>query len=132
VPIVRVLAIFVALLGAATLAHALVSSSRRRRRDHATARAMGLTSRQLTAAFGWQSATIATIAIALALPLGILIGAIAWRLSVRNLNVLDTFDIPPMATTSIAFATLIVAVLGAFIIAINARRAPIAASLRTE
>ena len=39
---------------------------------------------------------------------------------------------PPVTTIAIAVATLIGAVLGAFAIAINARRAPLAASLRTE
>src|SRR5204862_2086617 len=76
VPVVRVLAIFVALLGAATLAHALVTAAHRRRRDHATARAMGLAGRQLTASFGWHSATIALVAIVAGLPLGSLIGAV--------------------------------------------------------
>ena len=132
VPVVRVLAIFVALLGAATLAHALVTAAHRRRRDHATARAMGLTGRQLTASFGWHGATIALVAIVAGLPLGTLIGAVVWRLSSRNLGVLDTFAVPPVATSSTALATLIIAVLGAFTIAINARRAPLAASLRTE
>jgi hypothetical protein len=132
VPVIRVLAIFVALLGAATLAHALVTSSHRRRHDHATVRAMGLTGRQLMAAFGWHSATIALIAIVIAVPLGIATSAFAWRLSVRTLGVLDSFHIPPVTTIAIAVATLSVAVLGAFAIAINARRAPLAASLRTE
>ena len=132
VPIIRVLAIFLALLGAATLAHALVTGSHRRRRDHATARAIGLTGRQLTAAFGWHSATIALVAVVAGLPLGIVTGAIAWRLSTRNLGVLDMFAVPPVATSSIAVATFVVAVFGAFTIAINARRAPLVASLRTE
>ena len=132
VPIVRVLAVFVALLGAATLAHALVTAAQRRRRDHATARAMGLTGRQLTAAFGWHSATIALLAIVAGLPLGALVGAFAWRLTIRSLGVLSSFHIPPITTVAIAMATLITAVLGAFAIAINARRAPLVASLRTE
>jgi putative ABC transport system permease protein len=131
-PILRVLAIFLALLAAATLAHALVTTAHRRRRDHATARAMGLTGRQLTAAFGWHSGTIALLATLVALPLGIIIGAVAWRLSTRNLGVLDTFHVPPITTVFIAIATPTIAVLGAVAVAINARRAPLATSLSTE
>jgi hypothetical protein len=131
-PVLFVLALFVATLIAATMLHAIVSASHRRRRDHATARAMGLTGRQLTAAFGWHSETIALTAIVIALPLGVLIGAVAWRMSVRNLGVLDAFHVPAVTTLAIVIATLIVALLGAFAIAINARRAPLAASLRTE
>ncbi|MEO5838867.1 MAG: FtsX-like permease family protein [Acidimicrobiales bacterium] len=132
IPVVRVLAIFIALLGAATLTHTLLTASHRRRRDHGTARAMGLTGRQLTTAFGWHGGTIALVAIAAGLPLGALVGAIAWRLSVRNLGVLDSLHIAPVITVNIAATTAVVAVLGAFAIAINARRAPLAASLRTE
>jgi ABC-type lipoprotein release transport system permease subunit len=63
-----------ALLAVGTLAHMLVSSTRRRRRDLAILKALGFTRSQVQAAVAWQATTITAIALLIGLPAGIAAG----------------------------------------------------------
>jgi ABC-type antimicrobial peptide transport system permease subunit len=70
---------FFALLACATVAHALVTTVRRRRQDLAVLRAVGFTRRQTRGAIAWQSTLLAVAGIVVGVPLGIAVGRIAWR-----------------------------------------------------
>ena len=65
------LAGLLALMAAATLAHTLASSTRRRRRDLAILKSLGFARRQLRHAIAWQATTIAAIALLIGLPIGV-------------------------------------------------------------
>jgi hypothetical protein len=73
------LGVFFALLACATVAHALVTTVRRRRRDLAVLRAIGFTRRQTRGAIAWQSTLLATAGLIVGVPVGIAVGRIAWR-----------------------------------------------------
>ena len=76
----EVLAGILAILGLAVLAQFAVASSRRRRRDFAVLRTLGLLRRQLNAVTAWQMTTLAGLALLVALPLGVAAGRWAWML----------------------------------------------------
>jgi hypothetical protein len=73
------LAGFFALLACATVAHALVTTVRRRRHDLAVLRSIGFTRRQTRRAIAWQATLIAAVGIVIGVPLGIAAGRLAWR-----------------------------------------------------
>ena len=70
---------FFALLASATVAHALVTTVRRRRHDLAVLRAIGFTRRQTRGAIAWQSTLLAVAGLVVGVPVGIAVGRIAWR-----------------------------------------------------
>ena len=73
------LAGFLIVLGLGAAGHALLTVSRRRRKELAVLRAMGLTPRQAGSCVAWQAIVVAGIALAIGLPLGLIIGRQAWR-----------------------------------------------------
>jgi hypothetical protein len=70
---------FLALLATAAVGHALASAVRRRRRDVAVLRVLGLTRRQARASVAWQATTLAVVGVAFGIPLGLLAGRTIWR-----------------------------------------------------
>ena len=74
------LAALLAILGAATLGHLLVTSVRRRRRDLAVLKTLGFVRRQVSATVAWQATTLAALALLVGLPLGVAAGRWAWLL----------------------------------------------------
>jgi hypothetical protein len=121
-----------ALIAAGTLAHTLISSTRRRRQDLAILKALGFTRRQLRRAIAWQATTIAAIALLTGLPAGIAGGRWAWRVFAAQLGVLPEPAIP-LATIVIAIpAALALANLIAAIPGRAAARTQPATVLRTE
>ena len=74
-----VLAVFFALLACATVAHALVTTVRRRRYDLAVLRAVGFTRRQARIAISWQATLLAAFGLLLGVPLGLIVGRLLWR-----------------------------------------------------
>ena len=82
-----VAAALVACVAAAALAHALVTSTRRRRRDMALLKGLGFTGRQIAATVAWQATTIAVFSLAVGLPLGVALGRWLWILVADRLGV---------------------------------------------
>lgn len=76
----RLLAGFLALLAAAAVAHVLITSVRRRRRDFATLRALGMTKKSVRAILHMQGTATALAGLVVGIPLGIAIGRVGWRL----------------------------------------------------
>ena len=73
------LAGFLVVLGLGAAAHALLTVSRRRRKELAVLRAIGLTPGQTGACVAWQAVVVAGIALIIGLPLGLIVGRQAWR-----------------------------------------------------
>jgi len=73
------LAGFLAALGLGTLAHALISAVRRRRRDLAVLRAIGLRPTQTAGCLLWQAVVVVSVGLAGGIPLGVAAGRSSWR-----------------------------------------------------
>ena len=89
-----VLAAVLALLAAAMLAHVLLTGVRRRRRDLAVLKTLGLTRAQLVKVVSWQASALATVALLAGLPLGALAGRWSWELFAGAAGVTGQADIP--------------------------------------
>jgi ABC-type antimicrobial peptide transport system permease subunit len=77
------------LLAVAALAHTLISSVRRRRRELAVLRTMGFVRRQVWLAVFWQTATLVAIALVVGIPLGALLGRFAWNVFAEDLGAIS-------------------------------------------
>lgn len=93
-------------LAVAALSHALLVVVRRRRRDLATLRALGMSRRQMGAAVMCAAGTLLGLGLAVGVPLGIAFGRLVWRTVAETIHVVDA---PSFPVASI----LLVAVVGA-------------------
>jgi ABC-type lipoprotein release transport system permease subunit len=121
-----------ALLAAATLAHTLISSVRRRRRDLAMLRTMGFVRRQVWLSVFWQTATLVSLALVIGIPLGALLGRFAWNVFAEDLGAIADAQIAWRPFLVIVPAAFLLAGLVATVPAWLAGRARPGAALRTE
>jgi FtsX-like permease family len=77
-----------------TIAHLLITSVRRRRRDFAILRTLGFTRGQVRRTAAWQAATLTAAALAIGIPAGAVCGRAAWLIFARHLGILPAPDIP--------------------------------------
>lgn len=127
-----VLAGLLALLAVAAIAHALISSVRRRARELAVLKTMGFVRRQVYAAVAWQASTLAVIALAIGVPVGVFAGREVWGSFVDRLGV-SPEPVIPMVTFLIGIAAaLVVANIAAAIPGARAARLRPAVVLRDE
>jgi putative ABC transport system permease protein len=91
----QVLAAVLALLGLAVLGQLMVASGRRRRRDVAILKTLGLARRQVSSITAWQASTLAGLALLAGLPLGVAAGHWAWALFASGLGI-STSAITPV------------------------------------
>ena len=82
----EVLAGLLTALAFAVLGQFVVTSARRRRRDFAILRAIGMARGQLSAVAAWQVTTLTGLALLVGLPLGVAAGHWAWALFAGNLG----------------------------------------------
>jgi len=92
-----VLSGLLALLAFGTLAHTLVSSIRRRRRDLAILKTLGFVRPQVRGTVAWQATTLVSIALLIGLPAGIAGGRWGWRVFAGQLGVLPDPVVPLLA-----------------------------------
>jgi FtsX-like permease family len=83
-----------ALLAVATLAHVLVTAVRRRRRDLAMLKTLGLVRRQVLSVVQWQALSLAVVALLIGVPLGLLAGRWAWALFASSAGLAPAASIP--------------------------------------
>jgi ABC-type lipoprotein release transport system permease subunit len=127
-----VLAGLLALLAASTLAHLLVTSVRRRRRDLAILKTLGFVRRQVSAAVAWQATTVALIALSVGLPLGAALGRWSWSLLIDRIGLGAEPVTPWPALLAAALATVLAANLVAAWPGWMAARTRPALALRSE
>jgi hypothetical protein len=127
-----VLAAVVGLLGALTLAHTLITSVRRRRHDVAVLRALGADRGWIGWSVHAQASTVALVALAGGIPLGIVAGRIVFRLFVDQLGLVSDPSMPIVLIAVTSLAVLLVANLAAMVPGWRAGRVPVASLLRAE
>ena len=103
------LAALLGLLALATVAHLLVTSIRRRRRDFAVLKTLGFVRRQVSAAVAWQATSLVALALLIGLPVGIAAGRWVWQLFAGQLGVPTEPRVPVSAVILAIPAALVVA-----------------------
>ena len=83
----EVLAVLLAGLGLAVLGQVIMMSGRRRRRDFAIMKALGLLRRQVRWITAWQMTTVTVLALLIGLPLGVALGRWVWVLFATRLGI---------------------------------------------
>jgi hypothetical protein len=126
------LAGLVALLALGTVAHALVTSVRRRRRDLAILKTLGFGRGQVSQTVAWQATAFALLAGLIGVPLGVAAGRWAWRLVAGQLGVVSGPVVPELPVLAIAAGALVVANLVAAGPGRAAARTRPAVALRSE
>jgi ABC-type antimicrobial peptide transport system permease subunit len=106
------LAAVLGVLAMATMTHALLTSARRRRRDLAMLKVLGLVRRQVLGVVEWQAVTLAATALVFGVPLGIVAGRWAWVLFADAAGVSDRASIPvPLVLASIPVSLALAALI---------------------
>jgi hypothetical protein len=121
-----------AALALLSLAHQLILSTQRRRRDLAVLRALGADSRWVTGVVHWQATIFTGLVLAIATPLGIVAGRVVYRAFVDRIGARNTVTVPLAA---FGLAVLVLIALANVVAAPNARRArrhPPAGTLAAE
>jgi len=115
-----VVGIVLALLLAATLVHALLSTMRRRRGDLAILRALGCTRRQLASMMRWQTFMLTASALVVGIPIGLLASRVVWHAFT------DRFGISPgtvIPTAAIGIGAVAIVAAGSVLATVAGRRA---------
>jgi ABC-type lipoprotein release transport system permease subunit len=105
---------------------------RRRRRDLAILKTLGFDRGQVRAAVAWQATTLAGIGVIVGVPLGIVVGRVAWQLVADDLGVGDTTSVPVLRLVVVAALAIVLANLIAWFPARSAARTRPAIVLRSE
>ncbi len=120
------------LLAVGTLSHALLAGVRRRSRDLALLKTLGLLRGQLLRVVFWEASTLAGAALLVGLPLGVIAGRWAWVIFARSAGVAAQADVPVPLVLAAIPATLLLANLIAAGPGWTAARVPAATVLRSE
>jgi hypothetical protein len=127
-----VLGAVLAILAVGTLAHVLLTSGRRRRRDLAVLKALGCTREQMLRVVAWQATALAGAALLIGVPLGVIAGRLAWGLFAGAAGISIRADVPvPLVAAAVA-GVLLLANLIAVWPGWRAARIRPALALRTE
>ena len=121
-----------AVFGAATLAHLLVVSVSRRRREIGLLKVLGFVNGQVVAAVGWQATTVALVGIVIGIPLGIVAGRAVWHLFAAHLGVIPVSVVPVGLVAVLVLGVLVAANLLALGPAIMAARSKPGRLLRAQ
>jgi ABC-type lipoprotein release transport system permease subunit len=126
------LAAMLAALAAATLAHLLVTSIRRRSRELAILKTLGFVPRQVRTAVAWQATTLALAAMAIGVPLGVAAGRWAWIVFARGIGIVPAPEVPILVLLLLVPGTVLVANLVAVVPGELAARLRPGRALRAE
>ena len=127
-----VLGVVLATGAVATLAHAVLTSVQRRRRDLAILKTLGFVRGQVALTVAWQTSTIALIAAVIGAPLGAAAGRWAWTLVAGQQGFVSDAVVPVVALVLMVPAALLLANLVAAIPGRFAARTSPALVLRAE
>jgi hypothetical protein len=98
-----------AVLAAGTLAHVLLTSVRRRRRELALFKNLGLRRSQIVRVVSWQATALGATALIAGLPLGVVAGRWSWSLFAGSIGVAPDPDVPLLLVLSVIPVTLLLA-----------------------
>lgn len=121
-----------AALGAAALAHVIVTAIRRRRRDVAILKTIGFVRGQARRVVAWQATFTVLVATAIGMPLGVIGGRTLWIQVADGLGVIASPQIAGAVLLLVVPAVIVLANLIAAWPARTASRTPPALVLRTE
>ena len=119
-----------AVVGAATLAHLLVVSVSRRRREIGLLKVLGFVNRQVASAMACQTTTLALIGIIVGVPLGVVVGQATWKAFANNLGAVPVSIVPIWLVGVLVAGVIVVANLLAIGPALVATRSKPARLLR--
>jgi hypothetical protein len=88
------LGVLLAVLALVAVAHAVVSTVRRRRSELALLKVLGFTRGQVRATVAWQTTVLGAIGLVLGIPLGAIVGRGAWQLVAEGLGVTPAVQHP--------------------------------------
>jgi putative ABC transport system permease protein len=125
-------AVIMGLMAAAVLAHVLAVASRARRRDIAILRALGFSRGQTLRTVAWQSTIYSVGSLAIGIPVGVLLGRLAWRTYAVHLGAVPEAATPLVACVAVAAAALALGGVLAIVPAWRAARLPAGVALRAE
>jgi hypothetical protein len=128
----HILGALLTLLCVAALAHVLVTAVRRRGRDLAILKIIGMRKAQLLAVVFWQAAALTVAALISGIPLGILAGRWSWALFAGSVGVDPNTQVPVLLVVAETGAALLLAIFAAAIPGRAAARVRPAAVLRTD
>jgi hypothetical protein len=106
-----VLGALLVVLAVGTLAHVLLTGVRRRRRDLAVLKTLGLSRGQVLRLMAWQAGAFGCVALLAGLPLGVLAGRQAWAAFAGAAGIVPAPDIPMALILLTIPVTLLIAVL---------------------
>ncbi len=127
-----ILAALLAFLAIIAIGHALVTGTRRRRRDLALLKTLGFTRRQVETTIAWQATALAFVGLLVGVPAGWLVGRALWTRVEHNLGVVSPPAIGLLAIVLVVVATIVVANLIAYLPARAAARTQPATALSAE
>ena len=96
-----------AVFGAATLAHLLVVSVSRRRRDVGLLKVLGFVNRQVVSTVSWQATTLALVGVVLGVPLGLIVSRGVWNTFAFNLGAVPVTVLPILLVAAITVGVLV-------------------------
>jgi ABC-type antimicrobial peptide transport system permease subunit len=126
------LAVLICVLALIAVAHALITTARRRRHELAVLKAIGFTRGQVRATLAWEASTLAIVGIVFGVPAGVVVGRLAWSLVADNLGVATTVALPALALVLVIPATLLLVNAVAYFPARTAARTRTSATLAAE
>ena len=121
-----------ALLAAVTLSHALLVCVRRQRRELAVYKSLGFTRRQVVVAVTTEATVLGVVALAIGIPLGVIVARWGWRIIADGLGLAAEASIPLGVVAGSIIGVLVVANLAAAVPGWRAGRIPAAEALRAE
>ncbi len=121
-----------AVFGAATLAHLLLVSVSRRRRETGLLKALGFVNGQIASTVAWQATTVALVGIVAGIPAGVAIGRAIWQAFASNLGAIPVPVVPILFLGGLAGGILVVANIIAVAPALAAIRSKPGELLRTS
>jgi ABC-type lipoprotein release transport system permease subunit len=126
------LAVVLALVAAAAMAHQLVSSVRERHRELALLRVLGFSSSQLRRTVAGHGALLAVAAAVLGVPLGLALGRTVWAVFADGLYVDPSAPVPWVWVAGAIPAAILLAGFLAIIPSLRAARVRVATALRED
>ena len=130
VPIVLVVAI--GLLGLMVGVHAMLLAVRRRGGDLAALRAIGMRPADVRRVVGWQAIAMGAVTVAVGVPLGLVLGRVAWTAISRPANVLVHVVVDPLVVAGVALSSIVLLLGAAIWPGRRAARLRLSEALRSE